>query len=130
MAFRCRIFRVSHNPSLPVIVFNHTASSQVLSTEFDPIPSQLGRRRFNFGSPIQLQTQTQRSFFMGEANKSTSTAEEDLLLKTFFAEVSEVERDNEVIRSLSSLSLNFVIPKHRFLLMFWWCMALILVKRH
>uniref|UniRef100_A0A9I9D8U3 J domain-containing protein n=1 Tax=Cucumis melo TaxID=3656 RepID=A0A9I9D8U3_CUCME len=43
---------------------------------------------------------------MGEANKSTSTAEEDLLLKTFFAEVSEVERDNEVIRILSCFKLN------------------------
>ncbi|KAG7022165.1 DnaJ-like subfamily C member 8, partial [Cucurbita argyrosperma subsp. argyrosperma] len=43
---------------------------------------------------------------MGEANKSTSTAEEDLLLKSFFAEVSEVERDNEVIRILSCFKLN------------------------
>ncbi|XP_022961276.1 dnaJ homolog subfamily C member 8-like isoform X2 [Cucurbita moschata] len=43
---------------------------------------------------------------MGDPNKSTSTAEEDLLLKTFFAEVSEVERDNEVIRILSCFKLN------------------------
>ncbi|CAK9327916.1 unnamed protein product [Citrullus colocynthis] len=43
---------------------------------------------------------------MGEANKSTSTAEEDLLLKSFFAEVSEVERDNEVARILSCFKLN------------------------
>lgn len=45
---------------------------------------------------------------MGEAN---SSAEDDLLLKNFFAEVSEVERDNQVIRSLSLyyyfLNLNF-----------------------
>lgn len=56
---------------------------------------------------------------MGEANKSTSTAEEDLLLKSFFAEVSEVERDNEVARSLSlslSLSPNSLSPSIVFLL--------------
>ncbi|XP_068648104.1 J domain-containing protein spf31-like [Aristolochia californica] len=38
---------------------------------------------------------------MGEAEK-----EEDLLLKSFFAEVSEVERDNEVGRILSCFKLN------------------------
>ncbi|CAJ2642339.1 unnamed protein product [Trifolium pratense] len=32
--------------------------------------------------------------------------EDDLLLKTFFAEVSEVERDNEVLRILSCFKLN------------------------
>jgi DnaJ family protein C protein 8 len=36
---------------------------------------------------------------MGEA--SSTTAYDDMLLKSFFAEVSEVERDNEVTRSLS-----------------------------
>ncbi|KAL8483461.1 hypothetical protein ACS0TY_026229 [Phlomoides rotata] len=35
-----------------------------------------------------------------------STAEDDLLLKQFFAEVSEVERDNEVTRILSCFKLN------------------------
>lgn len=33
---------------------------------------------------------------MGEAN--TSSIDEDLLLKNFYAEVSEAERDNEVVR--------------------------------
>ncbi|EHA8590503.1 putative J domain-containing protein spf31 [Cocos nucifera] len=32
--------------------------------------------------------------------------EEDLLLKRFLAEVSEVERDNEVVRILSCFKLN------------------------
>ncbi|OMO77006.1 hypothetical protein COLO4_25411 [Corchorus olitorius] len=40
---------------------------------------------------------------MGENNASV---DEDLLLKEFFAEVSEVERDNEVIRILSCFKLN------------------------
>ncbi|XP_052190518.1 J domain-containing protein spf31 [Diospyros lotus] len=40
---------------------------------------------------------------MGE---SSSIVDEDLLLKNFFAEVSEVERDNEVIRILSCFKLN------------------------
>ncbi|EOY33280.1 Chaperone DnaJ-domain superfamily protein [Theobroma cacao] len=40
---------------------------------------------------------------MGESNASV---DEDLLLKAFFAEVSEVERDNEVIRILSCFKLN------------------------
>ncbi|XP_022730631.1 J domain-containing protein spf31-like isoform X2 [Durio zibethinus] len=40
---------------------------------------------------------------MGESN---SSLDEDLLLKEFFAEVSEVERDNEVIRILSCFKLN------------------------
>lgn len=35
-----------------------------------------------------------------------TTAEDDLLLKNFFAEVSEVERDNEVTRILSCFKLN------------------------
>ncbi|KAH7561314.1 hypothetical protein JRO89_XS10G0210500 [Xanthoceras sorbifolium] len=35
-----------------------------------------------------------------------SSAEDDLLLKNFFAEVSEVERDNEVARILSCFKLN------------------------
>uniref|UniRef100_A0A7C9EE33 J domain-containing protein n=1 Tax=Opuntia streptacantha TaxID=393608 RepID=A0A7C9EE33_OPUST len=39
---------------------------------------------------------------MGEAG----TADEDALLKEFFAEVGEVERDNEVIRILSCFKLN------------------------
>ena len=43
---------------------------------------------------------------MGEtASAGASSVDDDLLLKNFFAEVSEVERDNEVIRSLS-LSLS------------------------
>ncbi|KAA3489723.1 J domain-containing protein spf31 [Gossypium australe] len=40
---------------------------------------------------------------MGESN---SSVDEDLLLKEFFAEVSEVERDNEVVRILSCFKLN------------------------
>ncbi|XVF05071.1 hypothetical protein REPUB_Repub05bG0139700 [Reevesia pubescens] len=40
---------------------------------------------------------------MGESN---SSADDDLLLKEFFAEVSEVERDNEVVRILSCFKLN------------------------
>ncbi|KAJ8439339.1 hypothetical protein Cgig2_022476 [Carnegiea gigantea] len=39
---------------------------------------------------------------MGETGK----ADEDALLKEFFAEVGEVERDNEVIRILSCFKLN------------------------
>ncbi|KAJ7538400.1 hypothetical protein O6H91_11G046400 [Diphasiastrum complanatum] len=35
-----------------------------------------------------------------------STASDDALLKEFFAEVSEVERDNEVVRVLSCFKLN------------------------
>ncbi|KAL9992533.1 putative DnaJ domain, Chaperone J-domain superfamily [Helianthus debilis subsp. tardiflorus] len=41
---------------------------------------------------------------MGEAN--TSSIDDDLLLKSFYAEVSEVERDNEVVRILSCFKLN------------------------
>ncbi|XP_008801053.1 dnaJ homolog subfamily C member 8-like [Phoenix dactylifera] len=37
---------------------------------------------------------------------AAAETEEDLLLKTFLAEVSEVERDNEVIRILSCFKLN------------------------
>ncbi|XP_010916532.1 J domain-containing protein spf31 [Elaeis guineensis] len=37
---------------------------------------------------------------------ATAETEEDLLLKSFLAEVSEVERDNEVIRILSCFKLN------------------------
>ncbi|CAM8949641.1 hypothetical protein QQ045_018240 [Rhodiola kirilowii] len=44
---------------------------------------------------------TERSV-MGEA----TNVEDDLLLKNFFAEVSEVERDNEVLRILSCFKLN------------------------
>ncbi|KAK4286301.1 hypothetical protein QN277_002873 [Acacia crassicarpa] len=40
---------------------------------------------------------------MGETNPAT---DEDLLLKNFYAEVSEVERDNEVVRILSCFKLN------------------------
>jgi DnaJ family protein C protein 8 len=36
---------------------------------------------------------------MGESNPATNIGD-DLLLKNFFAEVSEVERDNEVLRYL------------------------------
>ncbi|XP_071732435.1 J domain-containing protein spf31-like [Rutidosis leptorrhynchoides] len=45
---------------------------------------------------------------MGEANTSTSSSsiDDDLLLKNFYAEVSEVERDNEVARILSCFKLN------------------------
>lgn len=35
---------------------------------------------------------------MGDNSGATYTAADDLLLKQFFAEVSEVERDNEVNR--------------------------------
>ena len=41
---------------------------------------------------------------MGEA--SSASTDDDLLLKNFFAEVSEVERDNEVNRFSLSLSLS------------------------
>lgn len=43
---------------------------------------------------------------MGDINQA-ATVNDDLLLKNFFAEVSEVERDNEVLRYFSS-SLSFV----------------------
>nr|GEX73799.1 hypothetical protein [Tanacetum cinerariifolium] len=44
---------------------------------------------------------------MGEANNtSSSSIDDDLLLKTFYAEVSEVERDNEATRILSCFKLN------------------------
>ncbi|KAL2536034.1 Chaperone DnaJ-domain superfamily protein [Forsythia ovata] len=43
---------------------------------------------------------------MGDNSGATSTAADDLLLKQFFAEVSEVERDNEVNRILSCFKLN------------------------
>ncbi|KAG6760740.1 hypothetical protein POTOM_033920 [Populus tomentosa] len=42
---------------------------------------------------------------MGDT-RSSATAYDDLLLKSFFAEVSEVERDNEVARILSCFKLN------------------------
>ncbi|KAL5151988.1 DnaJ subfamily C member 8 [Glycine soja] len=42
---------------------------------------------------------------MGDTNHA-STVDDDLLLKNFFAEVSEVERDNEVLRILSCFKLN------------------------
>ncbi|KAK2424320.1 hypothetical protein P8452_53341 [Trifolium repens] len=42
---------------------------------------------------------------MGESNPATNIGD-DLLLKNFFAEVSEVERDNEVLRILSCFKLN------------------------
>ncbi|GAB2214836.1 hypothetical protein Drorol1_Dr00019200 [Drosera rotundifolia] len=41
---------------------------------------------------------------MGEA--AAAAEEDDLLLKKFFTEVSEVERDNEVVRILSCFKLN------------------------
>lgn len=47
-------------------------------------------------------TTKQRANQMGE-----TAIDEDLLLKSFFAEVSEVERDNEVARYLS---LYFFFP--------------------
>ncbi|CAK7332045.1 unnamed protein product [Dovyalis caffra] len=43
---------------------------------------------------------------MGDASSTTTTAYDDMLLKSFFAEVSEVERDNEVARILSCFKLN------------------------
>ncbi|TKY61660.1 J domain-containing protein spf31 [Spatholobus suberectus] len=42
---------------------------------------------------------------MGKTNH-TATIDDDLLLKNFFAKVSEVERDNEVLRILSYFKLN------------------------
>ncbi|XP_050225431.1 uncharacterized protein LOC126674928 [Mercurialis annua] len=42
---------------------------------------------------------------MGDKRSST-ISDDDLLLKSFFAEVSEVERDNEVLRILSCFKLN------------------------
>ncbi|XP_061353658.1 uncharacterized protein LOC133298406 isoform X2 [Gastrolobium bilobum] len=42
---------------------------------------------------------------MGETTPA-ATIDDDLLLKNFFAEVSEVERDNEVLRILSCFKLN------------------------
>nr|KYP58711.1 DnaJ isogeny subfamily C member 8 [Cajanus cajan] len=42
---------------------------------------------------------------MGETNQS-APIDDELLLKNFFAEVSEVERDNEVLRILSCFKLN------------------------
>ncbi|XP_020973941.1 J domain-containing protein spf31 isoform X2 [Arachis ipaensis] len=38
--------------------------------------------------------------------ETSSTVDDDFLLKAFFAEVSEVERDNEVLRILSCFKLN------------------------
>ncbi|CAI9781379.1 unnamed protein product [Fraxinus pennsylvanica] len=43
---------------------------------------------------------------MGDNSRANSTAADDLLLKQFFAEVGEVERDNEVNRILSCFKLN------------------------
>ncbi|XP_022872226.1 J domain-containing protein spf31-like [Olea europaea var. sylvestris] len=43
---------------------------------------------------------------MGDNSGANYTAADDLLLKQFFAEVSEVERDNEVNRILSCFKLN------------------------
>ncbi|CAA0841354.1 Chaperone DnaJ-domain superfamily protein [Striga hermonthica] len=43
---------------------------------------------------------------MGDIRGRTSSVDDDLLLKKFFAEVSEVERDNEVNRILSCFKLN------------------------
>ncbi|XP_047966882.1 J domain-containing protein spf31 [Salvia hispanica] len=44
---------------------------------------------------------------MGDVSRATSSAAgDDLLLKEFFSEVSEVERDNEVNRILSCFKLN------------------------
>jgi DnaJ family protein C protein 8 len=45
---------------------------------------------------------------MGDT-RSSATAYDDLLLKSFFAEVSEVERDNEVARSLLSMPLSLPV---------------------
>lgn len=44
---------------------------------------------------------------MGDINHA-ATVNDDLLLKNFFAEVSEVERDNEVLRYFSP-SLSFFL---------------------
>ncbi|KAL3850249.1 hypothetical protein ACJIZ3_012131 [Penstemon smallii] len=43
---------------------------------------------------------------MGDNSGATASANDDLLLKKFFAEVGEVERDNEVNRILSCFKLN------------------------
>lgn len=43
------------------------------------------------------------------ATPTTATIDEDLLLKQFFAEVSEVERDNEVSRLEFSFSLSQLV---------------------
>ncbi|XP_073050865.1 J domain-containing protein spf31-like [Primulina eburnea] len=43
---------------------------------------------------------------MGDAAAAAPAADEELLLKQFFSEVSEVERDNEVKRILSCFKLN------------------------
>ena len=58
---------------------------------------------------------------MGEA--SSNSTDDDLLLKNFFAEVSEVERDNEVNRFSLSLSLcdslHFFAPSLIFFFLFF-----------
>ncbi|KAI7741900.1 hypothetical protein M8C21_008882, partial [Ambrosia artemisiifolia] len=53
---------------------------------------------------LLLKKEAEQIVRMGEAN--TSSIDDDLLLKNFYAEVSEVERDNEVVRILSCFKLN------------------------
>jgi DnaJ family protein C protein 8 len=50
----------------------------------------------------------------------STTADDDLLLKNFFAEVSEVERDNEVLRFCLSLSLSMQNYDFVFVIWFWY----------
>lgn len=54
------------------------------------------RAKFGFEAETELQSFAE----MGETNAAATTVDDDLLLKNFFAEVSEVERDNEVLRYL------------------------------
>lgn len=50
---------------------------------------------------------------MGDTSASTA-ADEDLLLKSFLAEVSEVERDNEVVRLISREKLYHLFVSFNF----------------
>lgn len=63
-----------------------------------------------------LESWTQNPDGMGDNGAATTatprpitSAEEDALLKQFFAEVSEVERDNEVNRFLSSFHVHIIL---------------------
>lgn len=55
---------------------------------------------------MQLDIQIYRERQRDRETMTTTASEEDLLLKNFFAEVSEVERDNEVVRILACFKLN------------------------
>lgn len=50
---------------------------------------------------------------MGDTSASTA-ADDDLLLKSFFAEVSEVERDNEVLRLICREILYHLVVSFNF----------------